>query len=48
MNKPYKISFTFLDKGDKVWTKTFWSKHDMKEFIKQIKPHAATLNIHNE
>lgn len=46
MKKKYKISFTFLDKGDKVWTKVFWSKRDMEAFVSQIRPHVSTLNIH--
>ncbi len=46
MNRKFKISFTFLDKGDKVWTRTFWSKRDMDYFIKKIKPYTNYIHEH--
>ena len=41
----YKVSCTFIGKGKRVWTKRFWSKRDMKDYVEMITPHTKTLTV---
>jgi len=45
MFNKFKVVITFLDKGKRPWTKSFYNEHAMNNYINMVTPHAETINV---